>query len=299
MLKIDPEFQGKIPPLTEAEFTQLEENILADGEVYEPIVIWNGVIVDGHNRWKIVQEHPEIPYKTREMDFPDKWAAFEWMYKKQLGRRNLTEENRMYCIGKMYEARKRAQGGTGANRYTNKKEQRYQNGTTVKGTRSREQIAEELGIGVNTVVRAEKYVQGVDAMREIDPEFADDVLAGKVNITKGEVQSFAKAEPEQIKKAVQEVKEGKRTKYFLPHDIKKQYDGGEPPEPQIPSDPNWKPEYTFDDMAEEMEGIIYTFVKQLSRVIEENQGLIDGHQDRIVGAIDIIITKLNKIKEDI
>ena len=49
-LKIDPEFRDKIPPLTEAEFKQLEENIVADGEVREPIVAWNGTIIDGHTR---------------------------------------------------------------------------------------------------------------------------------------------------------------------------------------------------------------------------------------------------------
>ena len=32
-LKIDPEFEKVIPPLTEDEFTQLTENILAEGEV--------------------------------------------------------------------------------------------------------------------------------------------------------------------------------------------------------------------------------------------------------------------------
>lgn len=65
-LRIDLEFQGKIPPLTEAEYKQLEENILDAGEVYEPIVTWNGTIVDGHNRYKIVTEHPEIKWRTRE-----------------------------------------------------------------------------------------------------------------------------------------------------------------------------------------------------------------------------------------
>ena len=84
-LRVEKEFQEKIPPLTEAEFEQLRENILNDGEVYEPIAVWNGIIVDGHNRWKVIQEHPKIPYKIREMDFADKWAAFDWMYQKQLG----------------------------------------------------------------------------------------------------------------------------------------------------------------------------------------------------------------------
>ncbi len=32
-LKIDPEFQSQIPPLTDDEFKQLEENILKEGKL--------------------------------------------------------------------------------------------------------------------------------------------------------------------------------------------------------------------------------------------------------------------------
>ena len=110
-IRIDPEFQKKIPPLTDEEFTQLQENILRDGEVYEPLFLWQGIIVDGHNRWKIILEHPEIIYHTREMDFPNKWAAFEWMCKKQLGRRNLTSQQRTALIGETYLSRKNSAGG--------------------------------------------------------------------------------------------------------------------------------------------------------------------------------------------
>ncbi len=41
-LIIDPEFESKIPPLTDDEFQQLEENILADSGVINPLIIWNG-----------------------------------------------------------------------------------------------------------------------------------------------------------------------------------------------------------------------------------------------------------------
>ena len=118
VLRIDPEFQNKIPPLTDKEYEQLEENILEAGEVREPIITWNGVIVDGHNRYKIVQKHPEIKWKTLEMKFADKWEAIEWMCKNQLGRRNLTEQQMAYLAGKMYEASKHNNGGQGANQYT-------------------------------------------------------------------------------------------------------------------------------------------------------------------------------------
>ena len=61
-LRIDPEFKAQIPPLTEDERKQLEENILADGEILSPILVWNDTIVDGHNRYEILQNHPEIPF---------------------------------------------------------------------------------------------------------------------------------------------------------------------------------------------------------------------------------------------
>ena len=64
---IDPEFKAQIPPLTEDERRQLEENILADGEVLSPLLVWNDTIVDGHNRYEILKSHPEIPYNVRSL----------------------------------------------------------------------------------------------------------------------------------------------------------------------------------------------------------------------------------------
>lgn len=298
MLKVDPEFQNKIPPLTADEFLQLEENILEDGEVYEPIITWNGVIVDGHNRWKIVQAHPEIPYKTREMDFPDRWAAFDWMYKKQLGRRNLTDEQRMMLIGKMYEARKNSLGGNRGNQYA--KVASSQNGN-MANARVSEQIAQEMGVGKNTVLRAEKFAKGIDAIREADPEVADKILAGKANISKAEVQSLAKAEPEVVKETAKSIKEGKHSKYFLPGANNRNYHKEKEenlPKPQIPSDPNWMPEYGFDDLVEEAKGITSNFVKQMRRLMEDNRELVSGNFAEFEKVLDEVENELEKLKEE-
>ena len=48
-LKIDPEFQSKIPPLQFEEEQQLEQNIIAEGRLLNPIITWNGYILDGQN----------------------------------------------------------------------------------------------------------------------------------------------------------------------------------------------------------------------------------------------------------
>ena len=63
-LKIDPEFQSQIPPLTNDEFKQLEENILKEGKLISPLIVWNNILVDGHNRYAILQKHPEIYFST-------------------------------------------------------------------------------------------------------------------------------------------------------------------------------------------------------------------------------------------
>ena len=103
-LKIDREFQELIRPLFKNEYLQLEENLLADG-CREPISVWNDVIVDGHNRYRICTQH-EIPFAVEEMYFSCREEAIAWICANQLGRRNLTEESRKYLIGKQYESEK-------------------------------------------------------------------------------------------------------------------------------------------------------------------------------------------------
>ena len=102
-LRIDPEFASRIPPLTNDEYQQLEANILEDGVVINPIIVWNGVIVDGHNRFRILEKHPHIKYTIHEKSFDDRFTVLAWICKNQLGRRNLTKQQKKYLIGKQFE----------------------------------------------------------------------------------------------------------------------------------------------------------------------------------------------------
>ena len=99
-LKIDPEFQSQIPPLTDDEFKQLEENILKEGKLISPLIVWGNTLVDGHNRYEIVQEHPEISFSTMPLRFESREEVLAWICKNQLGRRNLTPEQKKFLIGK-------------------------------------------------------------------------------------------------------------------------------------------------------------------------------------------------------
>ena len=66
-LKIDPEFQSKIPPLQFEEEQQLEQNIIAEGRLLNPIITWNGYILDGHTRYRILKKHGFIKFEVEEI----------------------------------------------------------------------------------------------------------------------------------------------------------------------------------------------------------------------------------------
>ena len=105
-LSIDDEIASLIPPLTEDEYTRLEQSIIAEG-CREPIVVWNDIIIDGHNRYKICSEHG-IAFTTVQKDFKDRNEAMLWIIHNQFGRRNLNTFRRIEMV-RNYETAVKAQ----------------------------------------------------------------------------------------------------------------------------------------------------------------------------------------------
>ena len=210
-LKIDPEFQGKIPPLTFEELEQLEKNIVNDGKVINPIIVWNGLIVDGHNRYTILQKHPDIPYTVHEKEFADRYEAIIWICKNQLGRRNLTPEQKKYLVGKQYEAEKALiPNEKGANQYTSLVG--GQNDHQPKNEKTRARIARETNTTDSFVRRAEVFAKGIDAAEEAVPGTRQKVLSGEVKPTAAEIASVARAPPEERPALVEKICTPKKPK---------------------------------------------------------------------------------------
>lgn len=87
-LKLNEEFKALIPSLSKDEYEGLEKSILKEG-IREPIFIWNGVIVDGHNRYSIAKKH-DLEFKTKNLYFEDESEVKIWILTNQLSRRNVT-----------------------------------------------------------------------------------------------------------------------------------------------------------------------------------------------------------------
>lgn len=113
---INDEIKSLIPPLTETEYSLLEQSILEEG-CRDALITWNGTLLDGHNRYAICTKH-NLPFKTQEMEFGSKAEAMAWMAKNQLGRRNLNNFQRAE-LALVYkpifeeQAKERQRGGQG------------------------------------------------------------------------------------------------------------------------------------------------------------------------------------------
>jgi len=172
-IQIDEEFQALISPLSDEERQQLQSNLIEEG-CRDPLVTWNGVLLDGHNRLAICQEFG-ISYKTAEIALTDRTAAFVWIIKNQFGRRNLTDYQRAELALRLKavlaeDAKARQRGGRGGALLSPNSDE----ATTVG--RTDDAVAKAAGVGRDTIHKVAK-IQADGA-----PELQDKARAGGVSI---------------------------------------------------------------------------------------------------------------------
>ncbi len=80
LLHTDPELIRLSIPFSQDEMTKLESSLIENG-CLEPIVIWNGVILDGHKRYKICIDE-NIDYEIKDMEFQNNIKTSTMLKKK-------------------------------------------------------------------------------------------------------------------------------------------------------------------------------------------------------------------------
>ena len=212
-LKIDPEFQNQIPPLTDDEYKQLEENILKEGKLLSPLIVWNNTLVDGHNRYAILQKHPEIYFSTMPLRFENREEAIAWICRNQLGRRNLSPEQKRYLLGKQYEAEKKAAKIFRGNQYTlAKKSGGAHDDNHHSGKKTCDRIAEENGVSRASVLRASHYTRGIDIADNLSPGIKQKVFSGEVKFTNEEMSKLVLSSPDKRQDVFAEIMHPEITK---------------------------------------------------------------------------------------
>jgi 16S rRNA G966 N2-methylase RsmD len=99
-LTINPEYQKLVPPLSKEEYESLKQSIKESGLWFPIISNSQGVILDGHHRFKICQEL-EVPLKHAERVFETQTDEIIFVGECNLKRRQLTSLQRIEIVNKL------------------------------------------------------------------------------------------------------------------------------------------------------------------------------------------------------
>jgi hypothetical protein len=120
----------------------------------------NGVVllVDGHHRLDICEKH-DLPFNVRYLNFKDRDEVLGWIDANQAGRRNVSKEEMTAIIGRIYNQRKRQNGG---DRKSVAQIEPVISFTKKQPKSTAEAVGQEFGVSAATVKRCGQKVAAIE-----------------------------------------------------------------------------------------------------------------------------------------
>lgn len=101
-IHINKEYERAVPPLSDEEYSALEESIRTRG-LHNPIVINSkGTILDGHNRYSILYKL-DLPIDYTIKDFDNEDEEFQYVVESNINRRQLSPFAKIECYEKLIQ----------------------------------------------------------------------------------------------------------------------------------------------------------------------------------------------------
>ena len=152
-----PEMAELLPPLTGEQLAALEADILKNG-CYSPVIVNEDmVVIDGHNRQRLCEQHG-LPYQMAVFSFESMLEAKQWALDTQKGRRNLDK----WELGKIAlrlkpdieaRARKNMSAGGGDQKSEDAKSGCANSQNPISPVNTTKELADAVGIGHQTMSR--------------------------------------------------------------------------------------------------------------------------------------------------
>jgi hypothetical protein len=219
---VNEELKAYIDPLTPEEHESLERSLLVEG-CRDALVLWGGVLVDGHNRYGICQKHG-LPFLTvQNSHFNSIEDVHLWMIEQHLGRRSVSDFQRGVLALRKREIlaqRSAVQAAASTAPTTDHEDVAGSIGELVSAATapserppSREALAREAKLSGNQVALIEKI------QKHAAPEVVAAIRSGTISINaaaavaslpEDEQREAALAGSKELKEAAKRVRESKR-----------------------------------------------------------------------------------------
>jgi len=206
-ITIDKNFKDLMPALDKDTYAMLEANLIENG-CRDAIIIWNGVVIDGHNRYEICTKH-DIPFRTVEKEFATRQNAVIWIISTQVSRRNLTPIQLSYFRGLHYLSdRIIVTNKSGKNQFSEAGGDDAHNGHHPESKSTAVRIAAQYKVSKNTVRRDAKVASAIDAIGETSSEAKRMILSGEVKLDKKALGELSKIPKDDLAGKATEIEEG-------------------------------------------------------------------------------------------
>jgi len=170
-LTTDAEFMNMTVRFSESEYAVLEESLFDNG-CKQPIHVWNGIILDGHKRYKLCKKWG-IPFNIQSHHFTHRFAAIIWICEHITSTPSDSwDELRKYQIGKHYEASKEKFLST----YNESRVPRFHYKIAMD-------LAGTYNVVPNTIYKYGIYARCIDNIFEKEPAIVDKILSGKLKLS--------------------------------------------------------------------------------------------------------------------
>lgn len=299
---INEKFRTLIPPLNKAEYTELEKSLIKEG-CREPLITWNGYLIDGHNRYEICTRL-NIKYKVANMPFESEEDAISWICSNQLGRRSISEETRKYLIGKRYEAEKiigERRSNRGINQYT--PEQKRPVGRPASNDyrhRTADKLGKEYHVSHGTIKNYGSFSRVVDRIGERAPALATQILAGKVKISQKGLTELVEMNDSEIDAVTSSISE--RGEYVPYNNTRREiHELTKKTETQVAPSVKDMPAYDPDAEAVGLTLTIPTWASSIERIdgIMDKTKLSKKARKKLIEALQMLKMKINEMLSEL
>ena len=299
---INEKFITLIPPLNKAEYTELEKSLIKEG-CREPLITWNGYLIDGHNRYEICTRL-NIKYKVTNMPFESEEDAISWICSNQLGRRSISEETRKYLIGKRYEAEKiigERRSNRGINQYT--PEQKRPVGRPASNDyrhRTADKLGKEYHVSHGTIKNYGSFSRVVDRIGERAPALATQILAGKVKISQKGLTELVEMNDSEMDAVTSSISE--RGEYVPYNNTRREiHELTKKTETQVAPSVKDMPAYDPDAEAVGLTLTIPTWASSIERIdgIMDKTKLSKKARKKLIEALQMLKMKINEMLSEL
>ena len=170
---------------------ELEKSLLRDG-CLEPIIAWDGVIIDGYKRYRICAAEA-IDFSIKEMDFTSEEEAISWICRQRIPEYPKHSIPYRYLVGRYYNAQKRI--------YREVRKQ-PENVRTIqlnpKWDRVSYYIAEEYNLHHATIENHGTYAIWLEQIADKAFPLFNAILSGTIVATRKEIRSYAEMDVNQL-----------------------------------------------------------------------------------------------------